>query len=266
MISFHKSEINNCAQTKKRRYSETEDIDVQSNNNFNNYVSVLKDDIPLGDESNKVKKSLNPIEQKFQNLFFHFFGKLYAAPNLPRIRVQEMFNDTKDLLEEVISTVKSTFDNTLRNVLVPEENNTSIDNNLDKIIKTFDLFSTEYKLFKLLNDTGCFMTAENQTIGDTMDDKFVDGRMSKEKAAVKSKFVPQREVLQAFFSLPRVLEIVLNYMKSLSEETEVLRNFIQGRLWREKVQRYFVGKIIIPIFLHFDDFEVNNVLGSHQGV
>ncbi|XP_033214030.1 uncharacterized protein LOC117171086 [Belonocnema kinseyi] len=72
----------------------------------------------------------------------------------------------------------------------------------------------------------------NRIAGDKMDDKFDDGCMSKEKAAVKSKFVPLREVLQAFFGLHGVLEIVLHHMKSLREQTQVLSHFVQGRLWK----------------------------------
>jgi len=41
-----------------------------------------------------------------------------------------------------------------------------------------------------------------------------------------------------------------------------ITNFVQGKLWKEKVIQY-EGKIVFPYFLYIDDFEINNPLGSH---
>lgn len=41
-------------------------------------------------------------------------------------------------------------------------------------------------------------------------------------------------------------------------------HFIQGSLWRSKIQTFVnQNKIVIPYFLYIDDAEVNNPLGSH---
>ena len=45
----------------------------------------------------------------------------------------------------------------------------------------------------------------------------------------------------------------------------VISDFIQGKLWKQKLQNY-LGKFVIPLFLYFDDFKVNNPLGSHAGI
>lgn len=41
-----------------------------------------------------------------------------------------------------------------------------------------------------------------------------------------------------------------------------ITNFVQGKLWKEKISEY-EGKIVFPYFLYVDDFEINNPLGSH---
>lgn len=41
-----------------------------------------------------------------------------------------------------------------------------------------------------------------------------------------------------------------------------LSNFVQGSLWQEYKQKY-IEKTVIPYFLYYDDFGVNNQLGSH---
>lgn len=45
----------------------------------------------------------------------------------------------------------------------------------------------------------------------------------------------------------------------------MLINFVQGSLWKSKVQLY-PGKILIPYFIYIDDFELNNPLGTHTKV
>jgi len=62
-----------------------------------------------------------------------------------------------------------------------------------------------------------------------------------------------------------MFEIILNYISYLkTSESELISSFIQSQLWKEKL-RMNQNKIILPLFLYFDDFEVNNPLGSHAG-
>jgi hypothetical protein len=42
-------------------------------------------------------------------------------------------------------------------------------------------------------------------------------------------------------------------------------NFIQGKLWKQKSQEYEIeNKIVFPMFLFFDDYQIGNTLGSHS--
>jgi len=47
-------------------------------------------------------------------------------------------------------------------------------------------------------------------------------------------------------------------------ENELISSFLQSQLWKEKL-RMNQNKIILPLFLYFDDFQVNNPLVSHAG-
>ena len=54
---------------------------------------------------------------------------------------------------------------------------------------------------------------------------------------------------------------IKSYMESLSRETDVISNFEQGSLWKEKIAGE--TKLILPLFGYFDDFQTGNALGSH---
>lgn len=82
-----------------------------------------------------------------------------------------------------------------------------------------------------------------------------------------AKFVPITQTLTNFFKLPEVLNEIKSYMNELEveEKNGILSNFIKGSLWIEK-KTTFEGKFVIPIFLYYDDIEVNNPLGLHATI
>lgn len=43
-----------------------------------------------------------------------------------------------------------------------------------------------------------------------------------------------------------------------------ISNFVQSKLWQSKLESNS-QKIVLPLFIYFDDFEINNALGSHAG-
>ncbi|XP_031329088.1 uncharacterized protein LOC116160090 [Photinus pyralis] len=77
--------------------------------------------------------------------------------------------------------------------------------------------------------------------------------------------IPLRKVLQSFFSLESVLLETLQYIKKLNSQEGYIGNFIQGSFWKSRVSRYG-NRVVLPLFLFFDDFETGNVLGSRSGV
>lgn len=58
---------------------------------------------------------------------------------------------------------------------------------------------------------------------------------------------------------------ILSNLERLTETDEPLTNIIQTEMWKKKVANYFQDKIVIPLFLFFDDMDPNNITGSHAG-
>jgi len=62
--------------------------------------------------------------------------------------------------------------------------------------------------------------------------------------------------------LPGVLDAFLNNHNHITTNFNN-SNFINSNLWQQKTLLHG-NKLVIPYFLYFDDFEVNNALGSHS--
>ena len=45
----------------------------------------------------------------------------------------------------------------------------------------------------------------------------------------------------------------------------LISNFIQGSLWKEEKTKSS-RKLVLPLFMYFDDYETNNPLGSYRGI
>lgn len=85
------------------------------------------------------------------------------------------------------------------------------------------------------------------------------------KVDVTIEFIPLRLVLRKFLVIPEVLSKTSKYIENLSKSVSIISNFIQGEFWRKKSQN-FGNKLIMPIFLYYDDYETNDPLSSHAGV
>ena len=82
------------------------------------------------------------------------------------------------------------------------------------------------------------------------------------------QYVPLSDMLKKFLTLPGVMQIVKeNLQNSDQPDSEFLRTFLDGDLWKRKKQ-LFAHKdgTIMPIMHYYDDFETCNPLGSKVGI
>lgn len=79
---------------------------------------------------------------------------------------------------------------------------------------------------------------------------------------IKGVVFPLEFQLKKYFELPGILDEFLDYSNTCSTKTKYT-NFINGELWNQN-KIHFYEKLVIPLFLYFDDFEINNALGSNS--
>ncbi|KAK3918512.1 Enolase [Frankliniella fusca] len=200
-----------------------------------------------------------------------FVTKFYANPRIPRSHVQDVVQNVKVLLQDVVSHLMQPLTSLVNDsTKVEEEKELAVKNLLDSVLEPFEnTLSTEYKRFKYLRSTGNFIEAEDYIVGDRVDHKFSDTRVTKKRVSVKGKYVPMKKILTKFFDLPGVFIRVKSYVDYLEVEVQsgIISNFMQCKLWKLKSAGYYeCGKFVLPIFLYFDDFECGNPLGPHAGV
>ena len=194
--------------------------------------------------------------------------KTYANPSLPRNQVQCVVDDTRNLLRDVSSVLAPSLIEICNSTDSCEVKGEKIYSLLGAMVHPFEnTLSTEYRRIKYLRECGEFFEADNYVVGDRCDELYRTGRMILERVSVAGKYIPIEKSLSKFLSLPGVLDQIKSHHAYLEEEYKngVISNFIQGKLWKQKLQNYS-GKFVIPLFLYFDDFEVNNPLGSHAGI
>lgn len=76
-------------------------------------------------------------------------------------------------------------------------------------------------------------------------------------------FISLREVLKKFLELPDAFTVTISYVNSLTKSDSVM-NFIQSKLWHNKRENFKDDAITLPLFIYYDDWQVNNPLGSHN--
>ena len=113
--------------------------------------------------------------------------------------------------------------------------------------------------------SGHLINAEQHDIGERREYVRENNQVLGQTVPSFAQFVSMRKVLKAFVELPGVFKKIMTYMEYLQQTPQVLQNFVNGRWWREK-KRFFENKIVLPLFLYFDDLEINNALGSHTGI
>jgi hypothetical protein len=81
---------------------------------------------------------------------------------------------------------------------------------------------------------------------------------------IKLCLTPLRDILKKVLEHSNLLDVILKYTENMFT-SKFMYNFMQSKQWKLKCQNKFPNKTTFPLFLYYDDFEVNNPLGFHAG-
>lgn len=248
----------------------TADLSAASNNDRNNEdsdVSVsnsfLCEDEFICDLDNAEGNLMFDLKKQLQHKAAKLVSSFYNETSMNRKHVQTIIDTTHMFLKDVLfSHLKPNVLNILRN---------AEDTTLYKIEQIFNLFEnpfesldSEFKRFKYFKENGTLIEPESYVIGQQTIGKKIDSNYVIVPTNVTGQYIPVKSVLSKLFALPDFLQEILNYMQSLSMESNGISNIIQAESFK-KLQEKYPNRIIIPLIFYYDEFEVNDPLGSQTG-
>ncbi|CAI6360173.1 unnamed protein product [Macrosiphum euphorbiae] len=225
-------------------------------NPISDYVSL--------DETNR-RQFIEP-SKTLNQILCKFFSCLYANPIMPRNAVQIVVDGMETVFSEGIAVcIKTYVEQMICEGQLPAEC-LNIFTNFIKVVEGALLnFKTEHKRFQYFSEQGSYIPPKEKVIGQRLNNMMVRGLSVLKPSNCTEQVIPLRHVLQKFFSLENVLSETFDYMTTLKNNSGVITNFIQGSYWQTRIKHH-EGRLVLPLFMFFDDYESGNVLGSHSGI
>ncbi|XP_025835683.1 uncharacterized protein LOC112906156 [Agrilus planipennis] len=156
----------------------------------------------------------------------------------------------------------------LENKVTSNVDNLEVKEEIKKMISCFqNMFSnlrTEWKRFDFFKRSSAFIPVESLLIGTRENDKRIKQRTILDIVESHIQYVPIEKTLQAFLQIPNVFRTISCFISNLSNVGSIC-NIMQSALWAD-MKHNEENKLILPIFIYFDEFEINNPLGSHAGI
>ncbi|XP_034934881.1 uncharacterized protein [Chelonus insularis] len=214
-------------------------------------------------ESSEDQSSIGTIvdDKCIERKFLQFIGYLYNKPSLSRLIVQDIVENFSELTHGIISIFKHNL-----KTAIPSDYHDLITNILQ--INPCSNFDSEYKRFKYFKGQNLLITPVPFKIGEIKDDKKMKGTVVLTNKQCFAQVVPMRIVLRQFFELPNVYERIISYIKDESSRNylpKLYTSLFQGKIW-ENISNSYGKKVVIPLYLYYDDFEISNTLSSAAGI
>lgn len=92
----------------------------------------------------------------------------------------------------------------------------------------------------------------------------IGGILNYSEYSTKGVLMPLKLQFKNFFEQGDNFKNMKNRAESLRSDNSTVSNFIQGKLWKNKISQ-FEGRLVFPYFIYIDDVEINNPLSSHAG-
>lgn len=122
--------------------------------------------------------------------------------------------------------------------------------------------NSEYKRIQNFQMSGTLVLPVEIPIGTRLD--VVKKDLSNSTCSLQ--LVPIELVFERLLASDFVFEKILEYLKELNTPHESMTNIIHGSVWQGRNLVQTENEMHLPVILYYDDFEVNNPLGSHAGV
>lgn len=243
-----------------REISETFQQNSFHNNTVNKNVSPSNKNCQSLENSNELCKN-QECDVYLENNPLLFSLEIHSQKNTTKKNVIQIQNLVTTLITSPIHQFLIT------NVL-PYVNNAECHLNLLRFLENindpFKDIRTEYKFFKYLEEKDLYKPPKKFTINNELLEVISHGTPLIQPNKVEGCLSNLTFQTKKYFQSDNVFKEVVKHMKKFENSTPI-EHFLNGEVWKRR-KTHFQNKIVIPYFLYFDDFEVNDPLSSHAGV
>uniref|UniRef100_A0A0C9QPF5 Znf787 protein n=1 Tax=Fopius arisanus TaxID=64838 RepID=A0A0C9QPF5_9HYME len=195
-------------------------------------------------------------EQLF-NSVMEFSARLFDDRNLCRSSALELIKNASFLTSTILSKFVPLFKNS--------QYSSDFTVIREIVERCFSEFSTEYRITEIFKKTSYFIPPSSKTLELRLVSTRRNSKQNLERTkTIKLEIVPMASVLEKILSLPNVLNTILKHVEEC-KASEDLISPVQGETWKQ-IESKYEGKIVFPLVIIADDFEINNPLGSHKVV
>lgn len=212
--------------------------------------------------------TINPTEDTITNNEFEFSTKFFEEISLKfvsNLQSKSKFTrtDVQELLDEVTEILFSPIADYIEKN-VTNENLLNSNSLLLFLRNPFHNCKTFYTFVKTLKNKDVWEDVNEFDIDNKIAPAFLRNEITFTEKRTKGVIMPLKFQFKKFFELPNVLNDTLENINQISTLDGKYKNIINGTLWKEKMY-FHKGKNVIPYIIYFDEFEINNPLGSHKG-
>jgi hypothetical protein len=231
------------------------------------HTETQNDHIP-NSSNNKTSVPVIGIE-KFKHILktntLLLAAKWYSNKVILRKEVQVLFYDVQNFNNSFLHALKNkVMDNLKSNS--NSDNIKEISAMFDVLLSPFTDIKTEHLRLKSFEEVGVLVKPDMVDIGQRLNDRLELGCAIFEPKSIEMSNIPLKHVLKLILENSNLFITMMNYMKDLENQSDnCISNFTQSPIWLSKLKKKNANKIVFPIFLFFDDFEITNPLGSHSG-
>lgn len=204
------------------------------------------------------RKIEDDIFKNLKDSALKFVLSLFSKNNINRSDAFDIIGFVKDfILHEIVNSIKS-----IVLPFVDVKNKIELLNLLFNVTNLFRDTDTEFKLLSKLKSMNLLFPVEEVTFSNEIQPTHHLGEVCLNSQINKGIIMPLNFYIKTFFDSSNLIEKSLNEIDDLLSKNS-LDNFVQGSLWKKKVEMLPKGTKTIPFFLYSDDLQINNALGSH---
>lgn len=186
------------------------------------------------------------------------------------VKLNNNNNFSRKNIFEITTLVKNTFVypaiaylKTICNEIENKELKSNLLNFLEIYSDPFKFTNSDFKLNSWLKQNEYLDNILEFSINESIAPVIQKGDLHYDENLTKGVLLPLKFQFKKYFQKLSILKSMLDKMCKINGgPSDVYLNYINGKSWKQKIYKYG-NDICIPYHIYFDDFEINNPLGTH---